>query len=306
MKYILSLFTCLALVTAKAQNYFDVGNISYANTPSNNFENSSENTRVEELDLKLNFPVVLNQENVLLTGFYANRVQVLLDPELSGNTHLNSIGLVLGLNHSYSEKWSATYVILPKISSDLNGLSGKDFQLGLLSLFNYTKRSDLKFKFGIYANTERYSLSIFPLLGLYYQGPDKKFEANFVLPYFSDVNYQLFKKTSVGLNFDGLGSSYNMNKRLYLDKETYAVKSSHELFAYMMFQLGTSFYVKPKLGYSIFRTYKVFENNDKIDLSVASFYLGDNRTQLNTNFEDGAIFKIELVYRIHFDENYNN
>lgn len=301
MKYFLSLFLGLAFMTAKAQNYFDVGSISYANTPSNKFENSSENTRVEELDLKLNFPVVLNEKNVLLTGIYANRVQVKLDPELSGNTNLNSIGLVLGLNRTYSEKWSATYVVLPKISSDLNGLSGKDFQLGLLSLFNYTKRSNLNYKIGIYANTERYSLSIFPLLGLYYQSPDKKFEANLVLPYFADANFQLFNKTTVGLNFDGLGSSYNMNKRLYLDKETYAVKSSRELFAYLMFQLGSSFYVRPKLGYSVFRTYKVFENNDKVDLSLASFYVGDNRTQLNTNFEDGAIFKIELVYRVHFD-----
>lgn len=301
MQYIFSLFTCLALMTANAQNYFDIGSISYANTPSNKFENSSEQTGVEELELKLNFPVVIDEKNVLLTGLYANRIQVKLDPDFSGNTNLNTIGLVLGLNHTYSEKWSATYMILPKISSDLNELSGKDFQLGLLSLFNYTKRSDLKYKIGLFANTERYSLSLLPLLGLYYQSPDKKLEANLTLPISADVNYQLFEKTKVGLNFDGLGSSYNVNKRLYIDKDTYAVKSSNELFAYLMFQLGTSFYVKPKLGYSIFRTYKVFENNDKVDFSVGPFYMGDNRTQLNTNFEDGAIFKIEMVYRVHFD-----
>jgi len=301
MKYILSLFTCLALMTAKAQNYFDIGSISYANTPSNKFENSSEQTGVEELELKLNFPVVVDEKNVLLTGLYANKIQVKLDPDISGNTNLNTIGLLLGLNHTYSEKWSATYMVLPKISSDLYEFSGKDFQLGLLSLFSYTKRSDLKYKFGLYANTERYSLSLLPLFGLYYQSPDKKFEANFTLPISADVNYQLFEKSKVGLSFDGLGSSYNMNKRLYINKDTYAVKSSNELFAYLMFQLGESFYVKPKLGYSIFRTYKVFENNDKVDFSVGPFYVGDNRTQLNTNFEDGAIFKIELLYRLHFD-----
>ena len=301
MKYVLSLILALTLMTANAQNYMDIGSVYYSNTPSNKFENSSEQTKVEELGLVLNFPVVLNKKDVLLTGLYADRIRVILDPELSGNTNLNTIGLLLGLNHTYSEKWAATYMLLPKISSDLNGLSGKDFQLGLLSLFNYRKRSNLNYKIGIYSNTERYSLSVFPLLGLYYQSPDKKFEANLILPYFADVNFQLFEKTNVGLNFDGLGSSYNMNKRLYLDKDTYAVKSSHELFAYLMFQLGASFYVKPKLGYSIFRTYKVFENNDKVDLSVASFYVGDNRTQLNTNFKDGAILKIELVYRVHFD-----
>ena len=301
MKYILSLFIGLALMTVNAQNYIDLGSISYAITPQNKFENSSEQSRMEELDLKLNFPVVIDEKNVFLTGLYANRVQVKLDPNISENTNLNSLGLVLGLNHTYSEKWSATYVLLPKISSDLNELSGKDFQLSLLSLFNYTKKSNLNYKIGLYANTERYGLSVMPLLGFYYQRPDKKFEANLILPYFADVNYQLFERTNVGLNFDGLGSSYNMNKRLYIDKDTYAVKSSQELFAYLMFQLGTSFYIKPKLGYSIFRTYEVFENNDKVDFALASFEVGDNRTQLNTNFKDGAIFKIELVYRVHFN-----
>jgi len=301
MKYILSLFTCLAFMTAKAQNYFDIGSISYANTPSNKFENSSEQTGVEELELKLNFPVVIDEKNVLLAGLYANRTQVKLDPDISEDTNLNSIGLVLGLNHTYSDKWSAIYVVLPKISSDLTELSGKDFQLGLLSLFNYTKRSDLKYKIGLYANTERYSLSVLPLLGLYYQSPDKKFEANLTLPISADLNFQLFEKTKVGLNFDGFGSSYNMNKRLYINKDTYAVKASNQLFAYLMFQLGTSFYVKPKLGYSIFRTYEVFENNDKVDFSVGPFYVGDNRTQLNTDFKDGAIFKIEMLYRVHFN-----
>lgn len=154
MKYILNLFIGLALITAKAQNYMDIGSISYANTPSNKYENNPEQTRVEELDLKLIFPVVINEKNVLLTGLYANRIQVKFDPDISGNTNLNTIGLLLGLNQTYSKKWSATYMVLPKISSDLNELSGKDFQLALLSLFNYTKRSDLKYKFGLYANTE--------------------------------------------------------------------------------------------------------------------------------------------------------
>ena len=262
-------------MTAKAQNYIDIGSISYANTPSNKFENSSEQTRVEELDLKLVFPVVIDEKNVLLTGLYANRVRVKLDQNISGNINLNSINLLLGLNHTYSEKWSATYIFLPKIPSDLNGLSGKDFQLGLLSSFNYAKRPNLNYKIGLYANTERYGLSVFPLLGFYYHSPDKKFETNITLPYFANVNFQLFEKTNVGLNFDGLGSSYNMNKRLYIDKETYAVKSSQELFAYLMIQLGTSFYVKSKLGYSIFRTYEVFENNDKVDFSIGPFYVGD-------------------------------
>ncbi|MBK5192558.1 MAG: hypothetical protein JJE07_04980, partial [Flavobacteriaceae bacterium] len=67
MKYVLSLILALTLMTANAQNYMDIGSVYYSNTPSNKFENSSEQTKVEELGLELNFPVVLNEKDVLLT-----------------------------------------------------------------------------------------------------------------------------------------------------------------------------------------------------------------------------------------------
>jgi hypothetical protein len=65
--------------------------------------------------------------------------------------------------------------------------------------------------------------------------------------------------------------------------------------------LSKSIYLNTKVGYAISRNYKVFHADDKIDLALTSFYFGDNRTQLNERFKDGAIFKIELLYRIHFD-----
>jgi hypothetical protein len=47
--------------------------------------------------------------------------------------------------------------------------------------------------------------------------------------------------------------------------------------------------------------YKIYSADNKIDLALISFYLGDDRTQLNERFKDGAIFKVELLYRLHFD-----
>ncbi|NEW77881.1 MAG: hypothetical protein GZ086_00310, partial [Gelidibacter sp.] len=83
-------------------------------------------------------------------------------------------------------------------------------------------------------------------------------------------------------------------------KGQYVARSSNELYTYLQFQLGKSLYAKTKVGYTISRTYKVFDNDDKVDMNIGSIYLGDNRTQLNTNFEKGIVFKVELLYRIHF------
>jgi len=73
------------------------------------------------------------------------------------------------------------------------------------------------------------------------------------------------------------------------------------LFAFTRFQLDKSIFLKISAGYSFFRKFKVYDKNDKVDLSVASIYFGDDRTPINTKFKDGAIFKLELIYRIHFD-----
>lgn len=300
MKAALIFFLEFFALTAGAQNYIDIARFSYGNTPLNTFENSSEKTKVEEFGLQLTFPIVLNEKTIILTGFSADRSRLQLDPDFTDHTALNKVRLQLGLNQVHSEKWTGTYVLLPSISSDFESITKEDFQIGLLTLFTYTKKANLKYKIGFYTNTENYGPLFVPLLGLYYLSPNQKFESTLLLPGQADFNYQLAKKTALGVNFDGMASSYNLNNTIYTPEGQYVVRSSNELYSYLQFQLGKSLVAKTKVGYSISRSYKVFDNDDKVDLSIGYLYLGDDRKQLNTNFEKGAIFKVELLYRIHF------
>lgn len=300
MKYILSFLLGLVLTTASAQNYIDIGRFSYANTPLNHFENTSEQTKVEEFGFQLTFPIVVNEKTVILTGLSADKSRLKLDPDFTDHTALNKVRLQIGINQVYSKKWTGTYVLLPSIASDFDIISKEDFQLGLLSLFTYTKKKNLKYKIGFYTNSEKYGPLFAPLLGLYYISPNKKFESTLLLPAQVDFNYKLAKKTALGINFDGMTSSYNLHESIYIPKGQYVVRSANELYTYLQFQLGKSIYAKTKVGYTISRTYKVFNNDDKVDLSLSSLYFGDDRTQLNTNFEKGVIFKVELLYRVYF------
>lgn len=290
---ILHVFVCF---TISAQNYVDLARFSYSNTPSNNFENNLEETTIEEFDLQLMYPIIWNNKTTLLTGLSANTAKLKLDFKVSSRS-LYSIGLKLGLKKVYSEKWSGTYMLLPKIASEFNSFSKEDFQLGLFTLFTFTKKENLKYKVGFYANTEKFGPMIVPLVGLYYLNPNNKFEANATLPISFDLNYELFKKTVLGVSFSGLTKTFNLNKSMYTANNEYVVLSSNELLTYLQFQLGKSIFLNTKAGYAISRSNKIFDSNDKIDLAVSSMYLGDNRTQLNQNFETGAIFKIQLLYR---------
>lgn len=285
---------------ANAQNYIDIARFNYGNTPQNTFENASEKTKVEEIGLQLTFPVVLNEKTVILTGFSADRSRLKLGPDFADHTSLHKVRLQLGLNQTHSEKWTGTYVLLPSVASDFEPVSKKDFQIGLLTLFTYKKRENLKYKIGFYGNTEKYGLLFAPLLGLYYLSPNQKFESTLLLPGQVDFNYQLAKKTALGMNFDGITSTYNLHETIYIPKGQYVARSSNELYTYLQFQIGKSLVAKTKVGYAISRTYKVFNNDEKVDLSLGSFYFGDYRSSLNPNFEKGAIFKVELLYRVHF------
>jgi len=298
MKYTLSILLVCLFVTVHAQNYFEITKVSYTNTPQNDFEISDAQTTIEELALEINFPIVINEKTVLLTGLFANKTKVKLDANIL-RSDLNVLGFNFGVNTTFNDRWSATFMIFPKIASDELKITGNNMQLAFLSLFTNKKRENLKYKYGVYANTENYGLIIVPVIGLYYLSGNQKFEANLNLPIIADINYKIDKKMWLGMKFDGLGTTYNLMDQSYSNNGAYVSKTSNELLSYLRFQLSKSLYINTKVGYAISRNYKVYDANDKISFALTNIYFGDDRTQLNERFKDGAIFKIELLYRIN-------
>jgi len=300
MKHKLSLLFVFICFTAQTQNYFDLAYVSYTNTPSNSFEISDGSTTVEEIALELNFPIPINDKTILLTGFYGNKTNLSLDVNALRTT-LNQIRLNIGLNKTFNDKWSATFMVLPKIVSDEISFKKENLQLGFLTLFTKKKRDNLKYKYGLYLNSEEFGLMVVPILGLYYKSPDHKFESNLNLPIFANANYKIGNKTYVGLDFKGLGTSYNLTNQDYTSNGAYVFKESNELTGYLRFELSKSIYLNTTMGYAISRNYEVYDSNDKVDWALIAFYFGDDRTKLNERFRDGIIFRIELLYRIHFN-----
>ena len=300
MKHVFSVLISCFFLQGFSQNYFDIASFTYTNTPQNDFEISNTQTNVEELALELNFPIKLNEKTALLTGFFANKTKLKLDTARA-SSDLNILGLNFGVNTIFNDKWSATFILFAKIASDKIKFSNDNLQLGFLALFTNKKHDNLKYRYGVYTNTEKYGLIIVPIFGLYYVSPNKKFEANLNLPIAADINYSLSNKFWLGMRFDGLGTTYNLTKQNYSTNGAYVSKTSNELVSYLRFRLSKSIYINTKVGYALSRNFRVFDSKDKIDLALSAFYFGDNRTQLNEGFKDGAIFKIELLYRLHFD-----
>ncbi len=280
---------------SQAQEYVDILKIGYGETLNNDFEGTESSTHVKSFEVGFTFPVVLNENHALITGFDFSRNNLQLFPNAEF-TSLYSTSLKLGLASTISEKWSSTVVLLPKIASDYHNISGEDFYFGGFALLKLKKNENLKYRFGIYASTEAFGFFTTPILGWYYLSPNKRFEMDMSLPISADVNYTL-GKTTIGIDYFGIGRSFKLH--IENTPETYVDLSSLEFASYVQFNvLQNSVLLRAKLGYSS-NNYEVYADGDKIDLGVSAFSFGDERTQLNPEMNGGMFLKFEALYRFH-------
>lgn len=278
------------------QKYVDIAKFYYGNSALNKFEKSDSSTRIKELGLEITMPIVINPSDAILTGLVYERIQTRLfekDPE----TTVSVLGLRAGLSKKHSDKWSGTYVLIPKLASDFDHIGSKDFQLGVIALLKYTKRANKSYKLGIYYNSELFGPFIVPLFGVYYLSPDGKFETNLTLPFLADMNYKLHQRLSVGLNFNGQVRSYHLTEVSSTNQPGYLVKATNELFSYLKFNLTENLSIQTRLGYSVGRSFRVYDENDKISFGSILIKVGDDRQQLNTDFSDGFIYQVNVLYR---------
>lgn len=282
----------------KAQEYIDLVRASYLFSPQNQFEDSESETHIQEAVLNLTLPVRINEKNALILGGYTEIIQTRLDPA-AGFTQLYTINPKVGLNTKYGFRWSSNILLLPKISSDLaQPLSGEDWQFGVIGTMNYKKRRDLQYRFGFYYNSEIFGPLIVPILGMYYLSKDKKYEVNLNLPLLADANMAIGQRTRLGINFFGIVRTYNLDPEVY-GRDTYVTKISNEPHAYLQFRFGQNVLLETMVGYSVGRSYRVFERGDGLDLAISALRFGDDRNQINTDFSDGLLIRGRLTYRFY-------
>ena len=300
-KYLFFIPLLFLTVNVFGQNYIDIAKFYYSTTPLNNFENSSARTRLKELGLDLTVPVVINPSHAVLTGLIYERIETKLF-ESEPEEMISAIALKMGLAIEHSDTWSGTYILLPKLASDFDRITGKDFQLGGIALMKYTKRENMHYKLGLYYNTELSGPFVVPLFGLYYLSLDKKFETNLTLPFLADMSYKLHDRMNIGMNFSGQVRSYHLTKIPTNNNAGYLVKATNELWGYLKFNINKGISIQTKMGYSIGRSYRVYEEDEKITFGSVLVKVGDDRPQLNTDFSNGFVFQATLLYRFIQDK----
>jgi hypothetical protein len=280
--------------TLHAQDYVDIVKVGYGQTFNNNFEGSTHHTSIKSFDVDLTYPIVLSEQNALITGIAFSQNNLQLYPE-ANFTNLYSSTLKIGLASTLNDLWSTTVVLLPKFASDYQNITKDDFYMGGFAVLKYKKKENLIYRFGIYSSSEAFGLYATPIIGWYYLSPNQRFEMDMSLPISGEMNYNVGVAT-IGFDYFGIGRSF----RLYESNDqsnSYVDLSSLEFSSYVQLNtLENSVLFRAKFGYSS-NDYEVYADDNTIDFGLAAFTFGDDRSQLNPNLKGGLFVKFEAIYR---------
>lgn len=299
MKYLIAILYLIVSFTAFSQKYVDLAKFHYQSTGNNVFDSSSNETKIDELSLNITLPLKLSDKTAILTGFSIDQYTTDLT-EFGDNTTISSYLLKAGVNINHNEKWNGTYLVLPKLSSDFQEKDKENFQLGAVALLKYQKNPNMRYKMGLYYNTDKFGNFFVPLFGFYYK--KNKLEVDITLPSVVDVNYRIKEDLFVGLDFRAIVKSFNLTQSLQSLGQEYIEQKSNEIMGYLGYEFKNGLIVKGMVGYSVGRSYGMYEQEDKIDWGLSAFKFGDDRNQLNFDFADGLLFRAQMVYRFHIKD----
>jgi hypothetical protein len=136
----IALFASASMVNA--QDYLDILKVSHSQATLGNVTDSLE-TDVRNTNIELYLPIPITSKAVILAGFtYENTGlgEMFFDfggsqyDFVNGSKSLIMTRLNLGMKIKHGNKWSGTYVALPKLASDFSNLGSDDFQMGGLAL----------------------------------------------------------------------------------------------------------------------------------------------------------------------------
>ena len=308
-KLLLSIFLIVLFQNVHSQNYVDLANISYAISPNNSWMSGKDaNLSVATFNAKLPFKKA--NGDVAIFGLNGSQFNISSSDKEIEYPHLYSTTILLGYSKILSSKMELLLMALPKLSSDLNDISKNDFQFGGIVLLKIKKSDKFKYKFGLYYNQECWGMFFTPIVGFDWQA-NEKLQAFGNLPINATIVYKLNDKISTGLFFQAPAGSFRLSSEFSAPEpnnsfeesyfnNAYIHKTTQELSLFLDYYITRNIVFNFKLGHSVGRSYRMFREDDKLDLKIAAFNFGEERMQINEDFSDGLLFEFNLIYRLHF------
>lgn len=233
-----------------------------------------------------------NKDVILIGGDYTKlHFQTNGTSPMDANLYSTSLlfGADLGLKNP---KWRTTVLIIPKVNSDYVDISMDDAQLGGVLMFNYKKKENLKYHFGLYYNREFFGDYFMPLLGIDWKINDR---INLFgdLPNNLNVEYKVSNKIYTGASLITIISSYRLSSAsggMYV-REGDKSMGHDEIKVYLNAYLTKNIVLYVEAGEAFYRSYTLYNDENELQENNSIF----------RKSQDGMFVNTGLAYRFRLD-----
>lgn len=297
MKY-LALTVALSAFACKAQDFVDLANIYFRNSPQNSIDSSSEQLNFNILNFDCKIPVPLGENNVVLGGFEYHSHNFRINEGDKINDNLISYTIQTGWEHKWNPEFKSLFMVINRFNSNFKEQGGFiNHQIGGL-IFNTVKKSDkLTWKYGLYYNGEFFGPMFVPLFGLNWT-INEKWKLKFTIPVDLELSCKAKNWFRYGLRFEGVNGSYmlsGINENFYIDR------ADNNVWLFSDFYITKNIVFHLRGGYSVLRKYRVFGESNTMDLKLGPVNIGDDRPYSPVWFKNGWSFESRLIFRLPLD-----
>ena len=306
-KNILFIALLLCIGTLQAQDYFDIFKASFSSASLGNVDDENAQTDVTNRNIELYMPIPITQKVTIIAGFtYENtslgNMYFNFDESpygfVDGSKNLIMTRLNLGMKINHGNRWSGTYVALPKLASDFSNLGSNDFQIGGLALLEKKYSGRKVLKFGAYVSSENFGTTVTPIIGLWYKSKNSKFYVNATLPIRADVNYSITDAFSLGANLLSSVKSYNLSNER--NSDFYVQEESIRLSAFAAYGfLNDMLIVRARVGLDT-TDYALYDKDAASVVQVLTKQIGNRKDvdRRNSEFAAAPFVGLDFIFRV--------
>ena len=278
-----SLFIVLLLctVSAQAQPYLDLGQLSYHTSPG------GDPKKFEHLRAQVNLPKIFKDSSVLVINpIWEERWMQMAegDPRI----HLRGMITWITFTKRFSRKWELLTAVIPRWNGEPSVQFSEGFQAGIALAAIYKPRPGLSYRLGFYYNKEFFGNFFVPVWGIDWK-INKRQRLFGMLPGFFTYENRISPKFSWGGNFRTFTNSYKLATDGWNSNNSRFIRiDDNQIGAYLDYYLTPRVVFNLEGGYSLFRKVRSGVNS-KSDM----VYMSNN---------SAPYIRAVLQYRLRFDK----
>jgi hypothetical protein len=232
--------------------------------------------------------------NLTYTTFHVNN-DAEMNADVANPIHLHSFILQTGLYHKFENGNGILLLFAPRFMTDFENASGKNFQPGVMFLYEKKFHDDLLLRFGALYHDELGGPYLVPIVLSDWQ-INSKWSLNGMWPIYGKLNYHVSDNFTTGISHFGLVTSYRLGNPSY--EGDYIERTSIDLTLFGRIRLAGNLHLEGRFGYALGRSYEQYSSDQKVPFRITIIKFGDNRVAKNTLFNPGPIINLRLAYNL--------